>query len=140
MFVYLSYFFIFYLSLLFNYLIRFYSFIYSFILFPLLFLFVCLSVYFYVLFDVYICYLYCLIRFYLLASLVFIHLCIYLIFFTFYLRQAEIPQKTSKTKCFIRCLLLKYRLMFSLVFLYLIHLKARQILSRLVKISACISK
>ena len=43
-------------------------------------------------------------------------------------------------KYIIRCLLLKYRLIFLLVFLYLTRLKARQILSRLVKISACISK
>ena len=36
-------------------------------------------------------------------------------------------------KYIIRCLLLKYRLIFLLVFLYLTSLKARQILSRLVK-------
>ena len=36
-------------------------------------------------------------------------------------------------KYIIRCLLLKYRLIFLLVFLYLTRLKARQILSRLVK-------
>ena len=36
-------------------------------------------------------------------------------------------------KYIIRCLLLKYRLIFLLVFLYLTLLKARQILSRLVK-------
>ena len=40
----------------------------------------------------------------------------------------------------IRCLLLKYQLVFLLVFLCLTRLKARQILSRLVNISACISK
>ena len=43
-------------------------------------------------------------------------------------------------KYIIRCLLLKYRLIFLLVFLNLTRLEARQILSRLVKISACISK
>ena len=36
-------------------------------------------------------------------------------------------------KYIIRCFLLKYRLIFLLVFLYLTHLKARQILSRPVK-------
>ena len=36
-------------------------------------------------------------------------------------------------KYIIRCLLLKYRLIFLLVFLYLTRLKARQILSRLIK-------
>ena len=36
-------------------------------------------------------------------------------------------------KYIIRCLLLKYWLIFLLVFLYLTHLEARQILSRLVK-------
>ena len=43
-------------------------------------------------------------------------------------------------KYIIRCLLLKYRLLFLLLFMYLTRLKARQILSRLIKISACISK
>ena len=36
-------------------------------------------------------------------------------------------------KYIIRCFLLKYRMIFLLVFLYLTHLKARQILSRLVE-------
>ena len=73
--IYLIYF---YPLLLFIYLIGFCSFGYFFISFS--YLFVCLSVYCYVLFDVYICHSYSLIRYYLLASLVFIHLSIYLIF------------------------------------------------------------
>ena len=73
-----------YLLLLFIYLFRFYSFTYCFILFPQLLLFVCLSVYFYVLCDVYICYSYSLIRFYLLASLGF-HSFIYLSYFHYFL-------------------------------------------------------
>ena len=48
------------------------------------------------------------------------------------------PPRELKNDNSLRCLLLKHRLIFLLVFLYLTRLKAHQILSRLVKVSACI--
>ena len=69
--------------------------------------------------------------FYLSIVYLFIYLSIYQSSLSKSCTTAEIPQRTSKNKCIIRCLLFKYRLIFSLVFLYLIHLKTRQIRSRL---------